>query len=98
VGTLPDELATGAVVADQSYDADWLVVRITGSRAEAVIPLKVNQIEQRVYDTNPHAERKKVERLFNRLKRYRRVATRYEELEMNYLAMVYVASIMTLLF
>jgi transposase len=38
-----------------------------------------------------------VERLFNRLKHYRRVATRYEKLGRNYLSMVYVASIMTLL-
>ncbi len=46
---------------------------------------------------NLYADRNKIERLFNRLKHYRRVATRYEKLGRNYLAMVYVASIMTLL-
>lgn len=94
---LLDGLVTGAVVADRGYDADWLVAHIEASGAEAVIPPKANRVEQRVYDRNLYADRNKVERLFNRLKHYRRVATRYEKLGRNYLAMVHVASIMTLL-
>jgi putative transposase len=86
-----------AVVADRGYDADWLVRQIAAAGAEAVIPPKVNRTEQRTYDANLYADRNKIERLFNRLKHYRRVATRYEKLGRNYLSMVYVASIMTLL-
>ena len=90
-------LTMGAVVADRGYDADWLVARIAAAGAEAVIPPKANRIERRAYDANLYADRNKIERLFGRLKHYRRVATRYEKLGRNYLAMVYVASIMTLL-
>jgi putative transposase len=85
------------VVADKGYDADWLVAQVEATGAEAVIPPKSNRKEQRAYDANLYADRNKIERLFGRLKHYRRVATRYEKLGRNYLAMVYVASIMTLL-
>lgn len=84
-------------MADRGYDADWLVGQIEASGAEAVIPPKSNRTVQRGYDANLYADRNKIERLFGRLKHYRRVATRYEKLGRNYLAMVYVASIMTLL-
>ena len=90
-------IATTAVVADKGYDADWLVAQVESGGAEAVIPPKRNRLTPRTYDANLYADRNKVERLFGRLKHYRRVATRYEKLGRNYLAMVYVASIMTLL-
>lgn len=85
------------MVADRGYDADWLLAQIAASGAEVVIPPKASRVEQRAYDRNLYADRNKVERLFNRLKHYRRVATRYEKTARNYLAMVHVASIMTLL-
>lgn len=88
---------TGAVVADRGYDADWLVVQIAAVGAEVVIPPKANRIQQRAYDENLYADRNKIERLFGRLKHYRRVATRYEKTARNYLSFVHVASIMTLL-
>lgn len=89
--------AVGAVVADKGYDADWLVAQIEATRAEAVIPPRRNRLQPRSYDTNLYADRNKVERLFSRLKQYRRVATRYEKTARNYLAFVHVASVLTLL-
>ena len=94
---LLDGIDAGAVVADRGYDADWLVTLVEARGAAAVIPPKSNRTVQRSYDANLYADRNKIERLFGRLKHYRRVATRYEKLGRNYLAMVYVASIMTLL-
>ncbi len=38
--------------------------------------------------------RNRVERLINRLKQYRRIATRYEKLAENYLAMLHIGSIL----
>lgn len=94
---LLDGYEPGAVVADKGYDADWLLELITAAEAEAVIPPKANRIDQRDYDRNLYADRNKVERLFNRLKHYRRVATRYDKRGRNYLAFVEVACIVTLL-
>lgn len=86
-----------AVVADKGYDADWLVGQVEAAGAEAVIPPKANRLVQRAYDANLYADRNKIERLFNRLKHSRRVATRYDKRARNYLAFVQVACIATLL-
>ncbi len=96
-GALLDGYAPGAVVADRGYDADWLLGRIASSGAEAVIPPKRSRLVQRAYDGNLYADRNKIERLFNRLKQCRRVATRYEKTARNYLAFAQVAAITTLL-
>lgn len=94
---LIEGIETTAVVADRGYDADWLLAQVEASGAAAVIPPRSNRRVQRAYDANLYADRNKIERLFGRLKHYRRMATRYEKLGRNYLSMVYVASIMTLL-
>ena len=87
-----------AVIADRGYDADWFMGRIEALGVEAVISPKRNRREpHREYDRNLHADRNKVERFIGRIKQYRRVATRYEKTASSYLAMVQVASILTLL-
>lgn len=86
-----------AVIADRGYDADWLADQIAAAGAEVVIPPKKNRSEPRDYDRNLYADRNKIERPFNRLRHYRRVATRYDKLGWNYLSFVHVAAVMTLL-
>lgn len=44
-------------------------------------------------DWTAYRSRNAIERLINRLKQFRRIATRYEKLAANYLAMVHVAAI-----
>lgn len=46
------------------------------------------------YDRNKYRERPKIEQTINRLKRFRRVATRYDKLTGSYLAMVTIAMIL----
>jgi transposase len=86
-----------AVIADKAYDGDDFVAAIEGSGAEAVIPPKKNRIIQREYDKYIYKERNLAERFINRIKQYRRVATRYEKTARNFLAFVHVAAIMVLL-
>jgi transposase len=59
----------------------------------AVIPRKRNERRAGRFDRAAYRERNVVERTINRLKRYRRVATRYEKRAANYLAMVTLAAI-----
>lgn len=89
--------APGAVIADKAYDSDAFIERIRSIEAEAVIPGRRNRRGQREIDTNLYADRNKIERLFSRLKHYRRIATRYEKTARNYMAFLHVASIITLL-
>ena len=86
--------AAEAVIADKGYDSDAFVAFVEVREAEAVIPSKRNRKEQREIDENLYKDRNKVERFFNRLKHYRRVATRYEKTARNYLSFVYLASAM----
>jgi len=80
-----------AVVADKAYDSDMFIALIEQAGAEVVIPPKANRTEQREYDENLYADRNKVERFFNRVKHYRRLATRYEKTARNYLAFWFIA-------
>ncbi len=89
---LIDGYEVGAVLGDKGYDANDLVAQITEAGAAVVIPPKKNRVEARDYDRNLYADRNKIERFFNRLKQYRRVATRYEKTGRNYLSMVFLAS------
>lgn len=87
----------GAFIADKAFDSDAVVAAARRQGAEAVIPSRANRREPRDYDKHLYKERTKVEWLINRIKQYRRVATRYEKTARNFLGFVQVASIMVLL-
>lgn len=88
---------TDAVLADRGYDADSLITYLHEHATEVVIPAKKNRLEPRLIDENLYKDRNKVERYFNKLKQYRRVATRYEKTAGSFAGFVYLASIMILL-
>lgn len=77
-----------AVIADKGYDANALVERIETAGAEAIIPPRSNRRTPRSYDTHRYRARNLVERFFNQLKQFRRIATRYEKLAKHFAAMV----------
>lgn len=85
-----------AVLGDKGFDSDALVIAIKAKGAQAVIPPRENRLEQRDYDKDLYKERNQVERFINRLKQYRRIATRYEKTGRNFLAFIHLASIMIL--
>lgn len=87
---------TNAVLA-RAYDADSLINLLQKAAIEVVIPSKKNRLQQRVIDKNLYKDRNKVERFFNKLKAYRRVATRYEKTATSFAGFVYLASAMILL-
>jgi transposase len=79
------------VVGDKAYDADWIRAHIRAQGAVANIPNKSNRIHRFRWKKALYRERNLIERFFNRIKHYRRVATRYEKLAANFLAMVKLA-------
>jgi transposase len=85
------------VIADKAFDKKAFVSQIEQQGGQACIPSLKNRQEQRAYDRELYKERNRVERFINRLKHYRRVATRYEKTARNFLAFVHVASVMVLL-
>ena len=81
------------MLADKGYDADYIVKAIEDMGAEVVIPPRSMRNEQREYDKILYEERNNIERMFGKLKHFRRVATRYDKLAVSYMSFVMVASI-----
>jgi putative transposase len=69
-----------AAIADKGYDADHLHEKIVEHGGEIVIPPKRNRKVRCSYDVVLYKERNLIERFFNKLKQFRRVATRYDKL------------------
>ena len=80
------------LLADRGYDADHLRKRLSERNAEAVIPTTTSRKRPIPYDIVAYRQRNTVERLWARLKDYRRVATRYDKLAANYLSGVLIAA------
>ena len=59
-----------------------------------VIPTKANERRQPDFDREAYRQRNIIERLINRLKNFRRIATRYEKRAVNYLAMITLGAIL----
>ena len=81
------------ILADKGYDIDALIDTIVNNCAVPVIPPKRNRKIAREYDKTLYKERNLVERLFQKLKNFRRIATRYERLARNYQAMLSLVAI-----
>lgn len=93
-GALVDGFQASFVLADKGYDSDAFVETIKASGATPVIPPKKNRLTPRDYDKDIYKERNLVERFFQKLKQYRRIATRYERLALNYMTMLSLVSIL----
>jgi transposase len=82
------------VIADMAYDSAALRELIATHGNQAVIPSNPTRARQHELDRHTYKERWLVEDFFRKIKRYRRVATRYEKTARMFLAFVVVASIL----
>ena len=82
------------LLADRGYDANRLRQRLAALGAEAVIPSTRSRLQAIPYDRHIYQERNLVERFFNKIKHYRRIATRYEKTAVSFAAMLFVVGAM----
>ena len=82
------------VAGDKGYSSPAVRRYLKGRRIGAVIPTKVDEAPDPAFDRAAYRERNVVERSINRLKQWRRIATRYEKRAANYLAMLTIAAIL----
>lgn len=82
----------GDVVADRGYDARAVLDIIAAHGGRGHIPTQRDRKVQRSVDPALYRQRNLVERFFNKLKHFRKIATRYEKSARNYLAAVLMAS------
>jgi transposase len=67
------------LLADRGYDADQLRKDLQSNNTTPVIPGRSTRLKEIVYDKYIYQERNMIERFFNRLKNFRRLATRYDK-------------------
>jgi transposase len=79
-------------LADKAYDSDALVDTLETAGSIAVIPPRRNRKVQRYFDRHIYRERHQIECLFNKLKQFRRIATRYDKTATSFLGFVHLAA------
>jgi transposase len=82
------------VVGDKGYSSRAIRRYARQHGIRTTIPRKRNECRKGPFDRAVYKQRNLVERLINRLKQFRRLATRYEKRATNYRAMWVIAAIL----
>lgn len=88
-GELLSNLHDAYVAGDRAYDAQALVQQLQRQGCQVVIPSNPTRKTQREIDWHLYRERHLVENLFQQLKRFRRLAMRFEKLAESFLAFLH---------
>ena len=89
------DLPAGAhVLADKGYDADWIRDLIEDQDCTPHIPPRRHRYDGITYSKKRYKQRNLIERCFNKLKHFRRFATRYDRLASHFLAFIQLAAAM----
>jgi transposase len=97
VTTVPEllnGLTAEGVIADRAYDTNAVRSLIAECGAEAVIPSTRSRTVAIPHDAVAYKLRNRIERFFNKLKNFRRIATRYDRRAIYFLSALYLASAM----
>lgn len=81
------------VVADKGYNSERIRELLNSKQVQPVIPVRSDQDRDEAFDREAYRERNLVERLLNRFKQWRRIATRYEKRAVNYGGMLTLAAV-----
>jgi transposase len=82
------------VIADKAYDSDAFVTQVRRQGSTPVIPSRAGRTVERRLLRRYYRRRNQVERFISRIKHYRRVATRYEKTDRNFLGFVQLAALL----
>lgn len=77
------------LLMDKAYEGDETRQLAVDLNYEPIVPPKSNRREPWEYDTELYKRRNVVERLFRRLKEFRKVFTRYDKLDVVFLGFIY---------
>ncbi len=90
---LLEEMPRSAILhGDKGYDSDVIRRQVEGKGAMPNIPPKANRGWKNCFSPVLYRSRNAIERMFCRLKDFRRIATRYDRLAINFLAAVCIAA------
>ena len=91
--TLLDQVSSIELLhGDKGYDSDAVRRKIEAKGAAPNIPPKANRVWKNCFSPYLYRNRNAIERMFGRLKDFRRIATRYDRLAQNFLAALCLAA------
>jgi len=79
------------VIADRGYDSNGFRSIVANLGAKAVVPAKRTRIAIIRHDVKAYRLRNRIERCFNKLKHFRRIATRYNRRDVHFPAALHLA-------
>ena len=82
---------------DKAYEGDETRQLVLDLGLDPVVPPKSNRLEPWEYDRERYRKRNEVERLFRRLKGFRRIFSRFEKLDVMYGAFIHFALIIDMI-
>ena len=91
---LLDGLKASHVLADKAYDSNALRTFIADMGAQAVIPCNPTRKRLIPYDLTIYKARNVIERCVNKLKQFRRIATRFDRKAIHFLSFIQIAAAM----
>ena len=80
------------MLADKGYDGDAVREALLVRGILPVIPPKANRRSPVTCDFRAYKDRNRIERMFNRLKQFRRIATRYDKTAKSFLGFLCLAA------
>ena len=80
------------IIGDKAYDSAELRAQLDERGTNPIIPNRCNRKQPFTFSRRLYKLRWRIESAFNRLKDFRRIATRYDRLARNYLASVCLAA------
>jgi len=81
------------MLMDKAYEGDEMRARVVEKGFIPVVPPKSNRKEPWEYDKERYKQRNEIERYFLRLKRFRRIFTRYDKLDSVFSGFIFFAMI-----
>lgn len=80
------------LIADRGYDSDWFREALTDKGIEPCIPGRKNRKEPIEYDETLYKQRNLIERMFGKLKDWRRIAMRYDRCAHTFMSAICIAA------
>lgn len=92
VEPLIEGVAFDALIADKAFDNNALRTKLDERGATAVIPSKADRKTPIPHDKEMYKWRHLVENFFQKIKEFRRIATRYEKTDPSFAAMIHLVA------
>jgi transposase len=89
---LPALPVADMLIGDKGYDSDWFRDALASIGIEPCIPGRSGRNKPIEYDEQVYKQRNRIERMFGRLKDWRRVATRYDRCAHAFMSTITIAA------